>query len=245
MDSKLVVRLDWRIICAVLLVIIVAMLAIWRPWQADAAAAQRKITIVGEATVKAEPDQYQFNPSYTTTNTADTTAKSQEITTKLKALGVADNEIKTNANNYSNGGPETLIYPKPNDNSTLSFTITLTKKDVAQKVQDYLLTTNPTGSVTPYPSFSTAKQKALKNQARDLAIADAKTKADHTAQGLNAKLGKVIEVKESQGQTIFPYALNSGAASTPASDTATKESLTLQPGQDELSYSIDVTFELK
>jgi len=58
-----------------------------------------------------------------------------------------------------------LVASSPNlelfGNKIINRKITDIKKDLAQKVQDYLLTTNPKGSVTPYPSFSTAKQKEL------------------------------------------------------------------------------------
>lgn len=242
--QTLQLRIDYRIICGLLLLVIVGMLVSWRPWQA-APSPDRKISVTGQATLKAEPDQFQFSPLYERDTTAEITKLNDDIVKKLKELGVADNQIKNNASRY---GSTEIYYFAPVDGkekSTLNLTVTLTDKSLTQKVQDYLLTTNPKGSITPYPSFSTAKQKQLQDQARDQAIIDARRNAEKTADGLGARLGKVQEVSEGQGGGVYPLLMGDKAAVSTDSAGADDTSLSLQPGQDEFTYSVSVTFAIR
>ena len=117
-------------------------------------------------------------------------------------------------------------------------------KELSQKVQDYLLTTNPKGSITPQPSFSTAKQKELEDKARTEAVADARKRADTTANGLGTKIGKVLEISEGNSGGVYPISMMGGAAMS-ADGSVEKQSLAIQPGQDEFSYTVSVTFALK
>lgn len=246
-SNNLMLKVDLRVACFLLLIIIVGMLAIWRPWQESASSIPRKITITGQAIIKEEPDQYQFNPYYEKDSIAEISALNDQIIKKLKELGVTDSQIKNNSSNY---GSSEIYYSAPLDGyekTTLSITITLPNKDLTQKVQDYLLTTNPKGSITPYPSFSTSKQKELTDKARDLAIADAKLRADKTAGGFDAKIGKVLEVGEGQKDSgIYPL-FDTTTLEAPASlgGESKDNSISIQPGEDEFSYSVTVVFALR
>ncbi|MDQ3158932.1 MAG: SIMPL domain-containing protein [bacterium] len=246
LSNKQTFRLDLRIVCVLLLLIIASMLAIWRPWD-TASNDSNKITVTGQATIKAEPDQYQFNPYYEKDTIADISTLNDQIIKKLKELGVTDAQIKNNASQY--GSPE-IYYSVPVDGkekTTLNLTITLTDKDLTQKVQDYLLTTNPKGSITPSSSYSTEKQKELTDKARDEAIADAKKRADKTAGGLGAKIGKVLEVSEGQQDGgVYPL-LDKTSQDTPVSSGSEgmDNSISIQPGVDEFSYTVTVVFALK
>lgn len=239
--NKLSISFDLRIVVAILLVIIIAMVAIWRPWSAKTTG-DRTITVSGEATVKAEPDEYVFYPSYQFKNADKDTAldeltkKSNTIVAELKKLGVEDSRIKTDSSGYGD-------YPvsgKPETNRTtytLSVTVTVGNKELAQKVQNYLVTTSPAGAVTPQPTFSDAKRKQLENQARDAATKDARAKADQSAENLGFKIGKVKQVSDGSGLGgVFP--LSSGAAL----EDSSRRQLTLQPGENDLNYSVTVIY---
>ena len=63
-SSKVSLSLDLRLICIALLLVIVAMLAIWRPWSSGPTDASRTITVTGDSTLKAAPDEYVFSPQY-------------------------------------------------------------------------------------------------------------------------------------------------------------------------------------
>jgi uncharacterized protein YggE len=252
MDEKarkqsLSIKLDLRFLCLLLVLVISGMLAVWRPWSTTVAT--RKITITGQATVKSEPDEFQFSPYYERKTSDEITTLNKQINDKLTGLGVDATDIKSSASNY---GVSTMMYPNPvtEDQLSMSLTITAHNKDMAQKIQDYLLTTTPKGSITPYPTFSKDKQKILEKDARGKAIDDAKTKAEQTASGLGAKVGKVLEVQEGGsggigcgGGTICPMALDS--ATSVSSGSVTTKSLPVQVGTNEFSYSVTVIFEIR
>lgn len=206
----------------------------------------RSITVTGEATVSAEPDEYLFLPTYEfrgndETALAELTDKSQAVTDRLKELGVADNQIKTNADNYRDFW---LRRPEGgNDEATrhrLSLEITVADKALAQTVQDYLLTTNPIGSITPQLTFSDNKRRELEGQARDEATKDARAKAEQTASNLGFKLGSVKEVNDGSGFGIMPFR---GVGLDSAAPTAAEDlSLTLQPGENDIHYTVTVVY---
>lgn len=240
--ARLQLSLDYRIIVGLLLVVIAAMLVIWKPWQA-AVAPDRTIKVTGEATLKAEPDEFVFYPSYQFKNASQTAAlaelgqKSDELVAKLKSLGVADKNIKTNSDGY-----QAYSYYR-NDDSTITYTLRLTitvgTKDLAQKVVDYLITTSPMGSISPQAQFSDAKRKELEANARDQATKNARAKADQSAKNLGFKVGKVKSIEDGSGfDRIYPLAAGAELGSAAAPDAK----LSVQPGENDLTYSVTVTY---
>lgn len=222
--------------------ILASVLLQWQPWDPALSANTRKITVTGMASTEATPDQYQFSPIWTRDTTTEITALNDQVITKLKELGVKDTQIKNNASRY--GSPE-VYYSAPADGkqkTTLSITITVKDKDLAQKIQDYLVSTNPSGSITPYPSFSSSKQKELQVKLRAEATKDAKQKAEQTADGLGAKVGKVIEISEGASGGFYPMPI---AVSDTSAVSSAKDSISVQPGSDEYSYSVTAIFTLQ
>jgi uncharacterized protein YggE len=236
----------WQLVTLVLVVIIAIMVFVWRPWQPNIKASARTVSVTGDATVSATPDQYQFTPSYDFTN-ADKqaalnslTTKSNDIVSHLKSLGVADKDIKTDSGGYGSDGYFPSSAANGKTTYTLSLTVTVDDAKLAQKVQDYLLTTSPTGEVTPYASFSTAKEKQLQAQARSKAEQDAKAKADQSAKNLGFKVDRVKSVTDGSLGGVNPYGpVFAGANSA---NDAQASHLNLQPGQNDLSYSVQVVY---
>lgn len=244
--TKLHLFFDPRHIIAFLLLVIAGLLIIWKPWSANTTS-DRTIEVTGQATVKAEPDEYIFYPSYEFKNTskdaalAAATKKSDEVVTKLKELGVADNQIKTNTSGYDYG-----YYYDPDTKQTtytLSLEITVTAREMAQKVQDYLVSTAPSGAVSPQANFSEAKRKELENKARDEATKDARAKAEQSAKNLGFKLGKVKSVTDGAGFGIYPIYRGEVGLAPDSIDKNTQ--LSIQPGENELNYSVTVVYYLK
>lgn len=244
--SKLHFSFDLRLVVGLLLVIIAVMLLVWKPWSGGPAT-DRTIKVTGEATLKSEPDEFIFYPTYQFKNAnpdaalAEMTQKSEELIAGLKHLGVADKQIKSNAS----GSEEGLYYPLRGDDTTynLQLTVTANSRQQAQKVQDYLLTTSPTGSVTPSATFSESKRKSLENQARSKATQDARAKAEQSAEDLDARLGKVKSVTDGAGfGGIIPLAADSKAR---GAEAVMPTQLTVQPGENELTYTVTAEFYLK
>lgn len=228
-----------------LLLVIVGMLALWRPWQGPSVSS-RKVTVSGSSTIKAIPDEYVFSPSWEFKETdkaialQDATAKSAAVVAELKKLGVADKDIKTNA-----GGWNGYYYYNSDQNQhtyTLTITATVSNRDLAQKVQDYLVTTEPTGQISPYATFSETLQKKLEQQGRNEAMKDARAKADEMAESLGFKVGKVVTITDNEAAG-FGYPMLSQGSGLDATATQSAE-LSVQPGQEEVSYTIQVVYSI-
>jgi uncharacterized protein YggE len=243
---NLSLQVDLRVIVGVLLAIIVGMLIAWMPWQ-KAEDSNNVIKVTGEAVVKAEPDEYVFYPSYQFKNADKTAAidgantKSATIVAKLKELGVPENKIRTDINGYKNqpytgNTDEDYVY-------NLQITVTLESKDKAQSIQDYLTTTSPENSVTPQGSFSEAKRNELEARARDEATKDARAKADQSAKNLGFKVGRVKSVEDGAGfGGITPLMEGRAIALDSASEKSATTSPSVMPGENELHYSVTVTY---
>lgn len=240
--NRLNFSLDPRIIILLLLAVIVAMLAMWRPWSASGS--DRTVVVTGETTVTAVPDEFVFYPSYEFENAdkaaalAALSSKSEEVIAKLRELGVAEAKIKSNSSGY-----DYPKYPEDTDRDTtysLQLTIEVGDKDLAQKVQDYLVTTTPTGAVSPQASFSDEKRRELESEARDEATKDARIKADQMATNLGFKVGKVKTVSDGSGFGVMPY----GPEMAISSDSA-RSTLSVQPGENEINYTVTVTYYVR
>lgn len=242
--NQLSLSIDYRLIIAVLLLIIITMFALWRPWD-DPRGKDRSVEVTGQASVKATPDEFVFYPSYQFKNAdkqaglAELTKKSNEVVAGLKKVGVADNKIKT-----SSDGNAYPIYGEDDKTPTytLSLVVTVSKQELAQKVQDYLVSTTPLGAVSPQSSFSTELRNKLESQARDKATKDARAKADQSAKNLGFTVGAVKSVKDGTGfGGDIPFARGGVALDTQVA----QEKLSIQPGENELNYTVTVTYFVK
>src|SRR5882757_3938906 len=98
---SLKVNLRWVVVG--LLVVIVAMLALWRPWTPKVTDQSRTISVTGDAKLTSTPDEFVFSPTYDFKNTdkdaalSAVTAKQTEVVAGLKKLGVADSKIKADS----------------------------------------------------------------------------------------------------------------------------------------------------
>jgi len=259
--NKFSLTLDYRFVIGLLLVIIVVMLAFWRPWEFRPAENARTVSATGTATLTAVPDEFVFTPSYEFEGEdkdavlKELTAKSGEVVKKLKELGVADSKIKTNADGYDfpiygyegeGDGAVTQIAPVPPRDTqptyTLRLTVTVNDKTLAQKVQDYLLTTSPTGAVSPQVTFSESKRKELESKARDTATKEARAKAEQSAKNLGFSVGPVKSVNDGTGfGDVYPALMEGSARDTGAPSSK----LSLQPGENDLTYSVTVVYYIK
>jgi uncharacterized protein YggE len=247
---KLDIPFDSRTVIVVLLLVVVGMLFAWKPWDKPPQSTDRTVQVTGKATVKADPDEFVFSPSYDFKNTSKQAAleemskKSSEIVSQLKKLGVADNHIKTNADGYKQG-----IYLPASDSGqttyTLSLNVTTDSKELAQKVQDYLVSTTPTGAVTPYSNFSKAKQQQLESQAREEAEKDARRKAEQSARNIGFKLGAVKAISETNGFGVIEPLLEKGTNSSDIAQPTAGSGISVQPGQNDFNYQISVTYYIK
>ncbi len=249
-SNKLNLSLDLRVVVLLLLAVIAAMLFAWKPWTDKAVVKNDQvITVTGESKITAAPDEFIFYPTYDFKNSnknvalAELTKQSETIVAKLKELGVSDSKIKTDAdgNNYN----YRFDQESGQSNYTLRLTVKADSKELAEKVQDYLVTTAPTGAVSPQANFSDKKRKQLESQARDEATKDARSKAEQSARNLSFKIGKLKSIRDISGfGGITPlYGFRDGGVAV-AEDTANTK-LAVQPGENDLTYAVEVVYYLQ
>jgi len=243
MYKNIKLAVDLRIICVLLLLVIGVLVYFLAPWESKTS---RTITVSGEATTKAEPDEFQFNPTYQKKGTdraatqQELIAKVNEVVAKLKEIGVEESSITLASSTYDN-----YYNDGTNEITSNTLTITISDKELSQKVQDYLITTAPEGQISPYASFSTAKRKELEEGVRSEAVADARKKAERTVSELGQKLGKVVSIADNQGGISMPFMGHEGGVM--AMDTAgvSRSSLAVLPGKQDVSYTVEVTYEIR
>lgn len=248
--NKLNLSIDFRIISLLLLVALLACLALWRPWTPASNSDDQVIEVTGEATLKDKPDEFSFNPAYqfdTETKEialAGISKKSAEVIDGLKKLGVKSESIKTNSSGYEN--PSFPSFGGSKVSYNLSLTVLVNDPELVQKVQDYLVSTSPSGSVTPFASFSENKRKSLERKGRTAATRDAREKADQTAEELGFKVGAVKSISDTGQQSggVFPLATPSIASDGQVANEASSK-IGVQPGQNELSYSVTVKYYIR
>jgi uncharacterized protein YggE len=241
--EAITVKINFKFTTLILLGVIVVMLGLWRPWTTTSE--QRTVSVDGQATIEATPTEFVFSPTFEETGTDQTVLKDSiatittDVVAQIEALGVLPEDIAVN----SYGGENYYIYQESSEDVfRVSSTITITVEgaELAQQVQDLLQQTEATGQLSPFPQFSTAQRAELETEARAKAIADAKQKAEQSAGLLDATIGQVITVNETTNDFIgLPYATDVARLET--SDS----SLPVRPGQQDYSYSVSVTFELR
>jgi len=203
------------------------------------------ISFSGEGKVYSKPDIALITLSVVTDGS--TVASVQDKNTKkmnsvidfLKKSGIEDKDIKTT--NYQ-------LYPQYNYEYTkipqivgyqISQSVEVKIRNL-DKVGDILEGSVSAGVNQVYSLyFKVDQDEALKSQARELAIADAKKKAAETAQQLGIKLGKLSGFTEGSSYPA-PYPLYKEAGGV-GGGGATPD---IQVGENEILVNVTLTYEI-
>jgi uncharacterized protein len=92
------------------------------------------------------------------------------------------------------------------------------------------------------PTFSIDNEDALRDEARSLAIKDARDKAEVLARDLGVRLGSVASFSENGG--YYPM-YESKAVMNQAADTGSAMPPTLPRGENKITTNVTVVFEIK
>ncbi len=231
----------------VLLIAILGLLLWSQPWNSSSSDATKTITVSGEATIESAPDEYVFMPYYEATGTdqvavqEELTAKANDVTAKLKELGVEEKDITLQSNAYDNWYPDET----GKSTTTVSLEVKVSNKELSQKVQDYLITTGAKGQISPRGSFSITKTKELDGEARAKASEEARAKAEAQAAIFGAKVGDVVKIEQGNSVGIGYPTPMMAMEDSGSTRNATASSLPVLVGQDSYSASVSVTYELQ
>jgi len=243
--------LSRRMVCGAILIAMVLSLAAGCAGAASKAAAaddtpaMRSITVVGSGKASGAPDVAYISIGIGTRDALvqnaveANNAQMKAILDALKALGIADKDLRTS--NYSiyaesrepiakgSGEEATVIYHVSNQ-------VAVTVRDLA-KLSEVLDKAVAAGANQVYGiSFGVDDPKALQGEARQDAMLDARSRAESLAQLAGVALGEVLSLSEvigGPGPVVYESAKGMGGSAAP-----------MEAGELEVSMSVQVTYAI-
>lgn len=198
-------------------------------------------TVSGEGKVTVVPDTAVVNLGVNSTGVSVKAAQGNanniinKVGEAIKKLGVDAKDIQTS--NYS-------IYPQSDLNKVTGYqvnvnlTVTVRNLDNVNGVIDGA-TVNGANTVGGIQlTVADDKQKELMQQARELAVKDAKQKADSLSRAAGLSLGRIVNVVEGSN-AVRPMPMM--AAGFAKEDTGTQ----IQPGSTDITSSVTLYYETR
>jgi len=204
-----------------------------------------QISFTGEGKVYSKPDIAFIDFSVVTQGTDissvqdSNTKKMNQVIDFLKSFGIEDKDIKTT--NY--GLYPQYTYENNKIPQIMGYQITQTLNVKIRKTDTIgdILKKGVTMGINQVNSlyFGIENDEQLKEQARQLAITDAKKKADVMASQIGIKLGKIIGFSENT--TGYPVPMYDYKASGIGGGTTPN----VQTGENEITLSVTIIYEIK
>jgi uncharacterized protein YggE len=204
-------------------------------------------TVSGEGKVTMVPDIAVVHVGVTSQGSTVTRVQ-QELNTKINAmsdaikkLGVDEKDIKTS---YYNISP---VYDYSSDTQRITgyqansnLTIKVRKIDNANAVIDAATAqgANQVGGI----SFDVDDKTKAENQAREAAVADAKSKAEAAAKAAGFTLGRVINYSEGGGAGPRPLMYDAAEKLSVSGGGVPTE---VEPGSSEITVNVMLSYEIQ
>ena len=215
-----------------------------------AATQTRTLAVSGSGTVSLPPDVAYI---YIGVHTDDTdlanavsknNAQAQALVDALKNAGIASKDIQTS--NFSvytnnNGGVDKMTGQVVANGTYYSVdnTVYVTMRDLS-KMGKILSTAVSSGANSINSiSFDVADKTAAMAQARQKAMTNASSLAAELAKTAGVKLGEIQNITYSDTSSTPYYGMGGGGASAP------NASVPIQPGQTQITVSVNVTYAIK
>jgi uncharacterized protein YggE len=233
------------------------------PGRKGADAQPSTITVSGQGETFAVPDVATFN--FTVSQDAKTMADAQgkvsdignKLVATLKSKGIEAKDIKTEGFNaypkYENKSVSPISACTPtycpgyNTNPvivgyTVSHTYSVKVRDL-DKASDIAKTLTDSGaSSISGPDFTVDDIQKVQNEARDKAIADAKTQARVLARQLGVRLVEIVDFQVVGSGPIYPmYAKATMAQGADAAVPAPA----IEPGQTDVKVQVQITYRIR
>ncbi len=204
------------------------------------------ITVTGTGTVSGTPDMVQVSVGVVTQNAnvqdavSANAAQMNALISALKAEGISEKDIQTSNFNVSLQTVSKPVAAGSTQESETTYMVnnqlTVTLHDVS-KLGDLMDKLVAAGANNIYGvNFGISDTSQLEDQARAKAVQDASSKAQSLAKLEGVTLGSVVSVSETSGYPgpVYPAAAGLGGGGTP-----------IQPGQLQVSVSLQVTYAIK
>lgn len=229
----------------------------WKDWRSSAGP-RLQVAFQGEGKVTAKPDVAKLQITVISDNKIltyaeeDNTKRANAVIGFLKKQGIAEKDIKTTGYYVSPqySYPRSCFGPVPCPpvertkiiGYQIQNSIDVTLRDTA-KVGEVLDGVVESGvDQISNLQFTIDDPDQLKSQARDKAIADARKKAERLAQQLGKRVGKIVAFSESGG---FPPIIFARDAQLGKGGDLGGELPRVEPGENEITVSVNVTYEFK
>jgi hypothetical protein len=164
---------------------------------------------------------------------SDLAAKAAKLIARVKALGVADKDLNTAGYwvgpVYAPSGQTITGY-----RATEQLQIKWHNVDTVGKTLDAIVQEGGATNITV--SFALADPKSAQGEARSLAIADARSKAQAMAAAAGVKVGQVLRVSDLSSSTRFPAPM--------AYAGAAKDSTQVPVGELDVQVNVEVDFAI-
>lgn len=223
------------------------------------------ITVNGKGEVMAKPDIADF--TFTVSEEGKTAKQAQDKATvksnaALKAIkdaGVEDKDVKTLSYDLSpkyeweqtacpmNNSASGIIYPcPPGKQVTNGYVVTQTIEVKVRKIDSAgpLLTKITSAGVSNISgiNFVVDDRDALLEQAKGMAITDAKTKAETLAKQLGVKLARIVSFSDQSGPIYYANAYGTDVMSAGIEKTPTPQ---LPAGENKITSNVSITYEIR
>lgn len=232
---------------ALLSIVAVSSMALPLPAQADERPQPRIMTLSGTGEVTAAPDMAHVSTGViaeakTAREALSVNNKAMtKVIAELKARGIAEKDIQTS--NF-HVGPQYQHYkdgrPAKIRGYRVSNQVNIVIRELAKlgEVLDAVVSlgSNSINGV----QFSISKPEKLRDEARRLAVADARRKAELYAQAAGVTLGQIMSINESGGFQPQPMQKFARAARLEAADA-----VPVQAGEQALSMTVNIAWEIK
>jgi uncharacterized protein YggE len=213
------------------------------------------ISVMGEGKTMVKPDMLVIN--FSVSELADTTEKAQtqsnekvnKVRELLSGLNIPENQLKTTSVNVS---PE-YDRSEPSGRKLLgyrswhSMTVTLTGEIFSEIGGQIITEVSKIGGVNVDGTYFDLKDKnSALSGAREIALQDARAKAEQLARASGGKLGKVITITDNTYYNMpgpIYYARAEGMGGDVAMDSAASNSLS--PGETEVTVNVNVVYKIK
>ncbi len=207
------------------------------------------VSVVGQGIVLAQPNTARitlgvevFDQSLANAQ-AEAARRMDTVVNKLKALGIADTDIRTTAFNinpqYEQRDQSQPPVLRGYQVQNLVEVRTTNVGGLGALLDDAV----GSGASRVFGiSFESDDMEALKNQARDLAMSNARAKAEQLARDAGVSLGRPMTIEESDTGGVTPVRANDAAAPLASSQAVTTP---IQPGQLRVSTNVHVLWSIQ
>lgn len=207
---------------------------------------ERGIQVTGKGVVEAIPDVARFTTTVRSEGEnvsdiqSDSSQKINSVISFLKGRGIAEKDIKTQSFDispqyrYENGRQIQEGFE-----ATQSVLVTVRNLDLAGDILSGVsnLTVDSVGSLY----FEVDNEDELSDQAKELAIKDARDRAERLVSVSGARIGGVISIQEETVSIPSPLARLETALDAGSSEITSPQ---IEPGSQEIIQNISVTFEI-